>query len=346
MTDKAKIDILKKIQEFRDSKISPDIETFQKEKFNIGLIKVMDKEGLININSGTLSITSKGDEILRANLQIEMLSKQQEKISSIASQYKSIQDSLGNTMKATLAMQDMADLIKSIPFPITDIKLAMPIIKQIQEESNKFSEIAKIQEEWKTKLGGLTDLSSLSRLSSILPNISIIKFPLEKITSKFLNNSKTELVYLAKNLEIEKDPVYNVEAYEVLFRLEVSLRKLIHERIILKFPKELDQKLPSGILEEWKKRKSEEETNVHVNSSNYELIEYSDFNDLKKIFEKGRNKELFYDLVSEENFKVIVSKLHELDPIRKKIAHSRLLTKTEFEMIRLYYNQIIKFISS
>ena len=51
---------------------------------------------------------------------------------------------------------------------------------------------------------------------------------------------------------------------------------------------------------------------------------------------------MFKDLITDEEFKVILSKLHELEPIRKKIAHSRLLSEREFEMIKMYSDQIFK----
>ena len=43
---------------------------------------------------------------------------------------------------------------------------------------------------------------------------------------------------------------------------------------------------------------------------------------LKKILEKGRNHEFFSDIFSFDEIKTVYSKLGELDPIRKKIAHS------------------------
>ncbi len=75
---------------------------------------------------------------------------------------------------------------------------------------------------------------------------------------------------------------------------------------------------------------------------NYELIDYSNFTDLKQVFEKGRNHELFADMVDQEQFKTVISKLHELDPIRKKIAHYRPLSKREFDRLELYTNDIIQ----
>jgi len=57
--------------------------------------------------------------------------------------------------------------------------------------------------------------------------------------------------------------------------------------------------------------------------------------------QKGKNFKLFESIFKEEQFKIITSKLHELDPIRKKIAHYRPLSKNEFERLRIYANDIL-----
>ncbi len=93
------------------------------------------------------------------------------------------------------------------------------------------------------------------------------------------------------------------------------------------------------MLRGWQSRKKEEEKNPLIDGG-YELIDYSDFTDLKQILEKGRNYTLFEDIMNQEHFKLVISKLHELDPIRKKIAHSRQLTKKEFNRLVLYTEDI------
>lgn len=81
-------------------------------------------------------------------------------------------------------------------------------------------------------------------------------------------------------------------------------------------------------------------------SEEFNLIDYSDFTDLKKIFEKGRNKDLFKDLFNDEECKALITKLHELDSIRKKIAHFRPLTKKEFNRLVLYHDDIFTIIKA
>ena len=44
------------------------------------------------------------------------------------------------------------------------------------------------------------------------------------------------------------------------------------------------------MIADWESRKKKEEGS-HVTDGNYELIDYSDFTDLKRIFEKSKNPE-------------------------------------------------------
>ena len=133
--------------------------------------------------------------------------------------------------------------------------------------------------------------------------------------------------------------VFNIKAYESLYVLERYLRTLINVRIIEPNKSNLENKIRPEMLKEWKSRKEEEEKNPVIDG-NYELIDYSDFTDLKRIFEKGRNYKIFEDIINQEYFKVVISKLHELDPIRKKIAHSRSLSKKEMSRLVLYTEDI------
>ena len=67
--------------------------------------------------------------------------------------------------------------------------------------------------------------------------------------------------------------------------------------------------------------------------------------DSKVILEKGKNRRYFQDILNEEQFKCMVSKLHELDSIRKKIAHSRSLTKEEFNRLSMYSEDIARLLA-
>ena len=139
----------------------------------------------------------------------------------------------------------------------------------------------------------------------------------------------------------DMDISFNIPGYELLFTLERMLRDLIHQRIIIPHKKDLISKIPADVLLDMKTRKLAEETSDIVEKT-YELIEYCDFTHLKKILDKGRNWEFFRDIFTEEEMRGVYAKLGELDPIRKKVAHSRPLTRDEFERLRLYASDIFK----
>lgn len=130
--------------------------------------------------------------------------------------------------------------------------------------------------------------------------------------------------------------------YEFLFELEVYLRNQIFDRIFrpCKNEKEYANYVDADILIEWKKRKKAEEEDPLIEGK-YRIIDYSDFTHLKMILERGKNVTKFRDVLNQEQYKGVISRLHELDPIRKKIAHSRLLTEKEFNRLRLYSEDIL-----
>lgn len=150
---------------------------------------------------------------------------------------------------------------------------------------------------------------------------------------------------LEKVIAAKEDIIFNYVGYRFLSDLERFLRGLIQKRIIEPYSDIIENKISKSILDEWKRRKKEEENNIMVDSD-YELIDYSDFTDLKQIFEKGRNLNEFSDLANGEELKGLISKLHELDPIRKKIAHSRALSKREFDKLKIYAEDIFRTLST
>jgi hypothetical protein len=159
---------------------------------------------------------------------------------------------------------------------------------------------------------------------------------LEEITGKSNQEMREELEEAVEsNIESE----FNFLGYRFLYELENFLRDLIQERIVIPNENNIGNYVPKNILEQCNQRKSTEESSAYIYGS-YRWIDYSDFNDLKTILEKGKNHRYFQDVLNEEQFKCVVSKLHELDPIRKKIAHSRSLTKEEFNRLSMYSEDI------
>ncbi len=142
-------------------------------------------------------------------------------------------------------------------------------------------------------------------------------------------------------LESEIESEYNFLGYRFLYELECFLRDIIQERIVDVNQDNIGNFVPKNILQQCNQRKETEESSAYTRGD-YRWIDYSDFNDLKTILEKGKNRRRFEDILNEEQFKCVVSKLHELDPIRKKIAHSRSLTKDEFNRLSMYSEDIAR----
>ncbi|WP_373838425.1 hypothetical protein [Methanospirillum sp.] len=181
----------------------------------------------------------------------------------------------------------------------------------------------------------VSPIGALAEVIRIIPELSK-----KSATGKVNADRKIIETKLDEILETEQEISFNIAGYELLYTLERMMRDLIQQRIITPHVNNLQTKIPSDVLEGMKKRKDIEENNP-ISIGKYELIEYCDFTDLKKILEKGRNHEFFSDIFSFEEIKTVYSKLGELDPIRKKIAHSRPMTRKEFERLRLYATDIL-----
>jgi len=249
--------------------------------------------------------------------------------------------------KAFDISKQMADIAKAIP----SIPSAVFDIMRFQPKLNDLMELQSILNETVTK-----QIAAMQRITTPLPMLSSPILRAEslfsKVTDSELESKKSFSEILEKDegeieheiqfiSEQDKDLAFNFKAYEYLCKLECYLRSLIQVRIIEPNKSILKNKIPHEMIEEWKLRKEEEEKNPLVDG-NYNLIDYSDFTDLKCIFEKGKNRKLFEDIINQEQFNAVISKLHELDPIRKKIAHSRPLSKKELDRLILYTEDIKK----
>jgi hypothetical protein len=178
----------------------------------------------------------------------------------------------------------------------------------------------------------VSPILNIAELVSPFAEMKYQKSTLPEALGRSESDVKKELDIIINS---DGDLIFNYEGYTILYNLERFLRDIIKQKICLKDP----NRVPKEILGLWTKRRTEEERNPCV-FGKYDLIDFSDFTDLKMIFERGRNYQLFLDICSEDQFRAIISKLNELDPIRKKIAHSRPLTKPDFDRLKLYAEDI------
>nr|QNO47044.1 hypothetical protein NBCJMJBN_00005 [Methanosarcinales archaeon ANME-2c ERB4] len=240
-------------------------------------------------------------------------------------------------------MADIAKTIPRIPSVAFDIYRLQPKLKELAEFRNNLKE---------TVTKHVTDTQRITTPLPMLPSPMLrAEYLFSKVSDSGLESKKSLSEVLERDeeeieheiqfiFEQDKDSIFNFEAYKYLYGLERYLRSLIQIKIIE--PNEnIENKIPPEMMAGWESRKKKEEGS-HVTDGNYELIDYSDFTDLKHIFGKGKNKELFKDIINPELFKAVLTKLDELDHIRKKIAHSRPLSKKEFDRLIRYTEDISK----
>ena len=291
-------------------------------------------------------IKSKAEEIYSDSLK-EMDDEVRKSLENITKSFSAsflpIQNQMEELSQAFDISKQMADIAKDIPSAVFDIIRLRP-------QLNDLMELQSVLNETVTKY--VTDTQRITTPLPMLPSpILRAEYLFSKVSDSGLESKKSFSDVLergegeiAQGIQFisgqNKDYVFNFKAYEALYYLERHLRNLIQDRIIESKESNYKNKMPTGIIEEWKSRKEEEEKNPLIDGD-YELIDYSDFTDLKRIFEKSKNHKLFEDKVNQESFKTVITKLHELDPIRKKIAHSRPLSKKEFDRLIVYTRDII-----
>ncbi|MGE0793461.1 MAG: hypothetical protein AB7V77_04770 [Candidatus Woesearchaeota archaeon] len=243
--------------------------------------------------------------------------------------------------------KNMRQINKSLNMTL-NISNHLPDISSALKELTKMSDVVKASQEI-IRLNNSKFVKDLVKMSYSIPLMD--PSPMLQMASLFRNitpqnieEKEEEIKQTIQSIEEikDQDAIFNFEAYKFLFEIETFLRSLIHKKIIEAFPKDLESKIPSEKLKMWQDKKNQELKNKYCDDVDYPLIQYSNFTDLKEIFEMKKNRKLFSDLITDEELKVILSKLQELDPIRKKIAHSRVITKDELKRIELYNADIVK----
>ena len=187
-------------------------------------------------------------------------------------------------------------------------------------------------------------ISPITALQSIIQPILRYDYPEQTLSEALGKPPALLLSDLKKISSADEEIAFNYDGYRLLYNLERFLRDLIYQKICVPCKKMIQNKINVKVIQKWEERKNDEERNPLMKKG-YRLIDYSDFGDLKGVFLKGKNEDLFSDLFSGEQFKNFISKLNELDPIRNKIAHSRPLSKDEFDRLQMYANDITQLLT-
>lgn len=144
---------------------------------------------------------------------------------------------------------------------------------------------------------------------------------------------------LMKFANAEGDPLFNHEGYILLLTMESKIRRIIRDFILDPNEGSLDNVVNPQIRKKCEKLMEEEKEGGKVKSSDI-WIDYADFACLADILDKRNAIKHFQGALSDGEFKGMIVKIRELNPIRNKIAHSRILTKEEFDRLTMYSSDI------
>lgn len=172
----------------------------------------------------------------------------------------------------------------------------------------------------------------------IFINDTILEFitgNVEQSNSQISHNYKKLSGKLINTLSLNSD------AYIEAFSIENYLRAYILVKYKNKYNSEdLNElfKTNKKIQEKALSRKSEDDKNGWTEPRGKTLLSYLDFDELKKLIIQNNNWLLFEsDFPSQDFIKIRIQELYQ---IRNKIAHNANVTQEEFDMLKMYSNQI------
>jgi len=245
---------------------------------------------------------------------------------------------LSLNMAATSAVYDTSHNIakifrNSLTLPMNSIA-QIPVLEMMKSQQKLLNSFATSY----TVYPKFSPTFTTSALISQLSEVSDPKLTIPQVLGKSISEVETELDEVINNNE---DFIFNYPAYQLIVCLERFLRDIIHERICEQFQTTLTERIDLKIINRWESRKKREEANPLLDGK-FRLIDHCDFSDFRKILEKEENRQEFSDIHDSRQFKIVISKLDELEPIRNKIAHSKPLTKREFDKIKMHVEDIVR----
>ena len=140
----------------------------------------------------------------------------------------------------------------------------------------------------------------------------------------------------------------SVEAYQIIFVLENSLRSFIERALNKKFgsswwSKLKEKKSTLAIAKKVADRKNNESGNWYHGKRGVHEIYYSDYTDLLQIIRSFDSEfNIYFKNGSEKN---LPGKLAELAPTRNVVAHNNPITKDDLERLRVHAKDWLKYMS-
>ncbi len=155
-------------------------------------------------------------------------------------------------------------------------------------------------------------------------------------------------ISILQELEVS-DLTYNSEIrnvlpdYEYLKGLENVLRVFIQNKLAKITSNWWKERIPEDVRVNAENRKASNESRWPWHStSDLHPIYFVDFTDYSKIISRKDNWEQVFKPVLGGESSILAIKLRELEPIRNSLSHSRSLSESESEKLKLYSSEIKK----
>jgi hypothetical protein len=132
----------------------------------------------------------------------------------------------------------------------------------------------------------------------------------------------------------------NAEAYEMMFEIENGLREFIIEKMHAHYGSQwLKRNVPADVREDMKKGKAFERSIVWTKAGSYHPIYYTDFPHLRKLITQSDNWRAVFQGAFGPKLHIEAA-LSDLEPIRNKIAHCRLVAENDIDCLRTFHNAL------
>lgn len=154
--------------------------------------------------------------------------------------------------------------------------------------------------------------------------------------------SESKITSLSVDFDVTKDTLMK----QNIGILERQFRKMI----IYAFkdiPNWWKARIPGDVKAKASERKKEYENSGALRElPEYELIEFVDFPEYRKIIIEGKNwDEVFSKILPKSKKDVFIIKMEELEAIRNHLYHNRRINDIDTKRFEVYYNDIMTFIS-
>lgn len=158
-------------------------------------------------------------------------------------------------------------------------------------------------------------------------------------------------IAVLQELEVS-DLIYNSEIrnilpdYEYLKELENILRRFLQNKLGEITQNWWKERIPEDVRVNAESRKASNESRWPCHSaSDLHPIYFVDFTDYSKIISRRDNWDQVFKPILGGESSILAAKLRELEPIRNSISHSRSLSESESEKLKLYSSEIKKMLS-